>query len=130
MKMMTLLGVGLVIGVCLGPASGQAPVPDGAAMVEWNPPTSYENGQDLDPATDLSGYNVYYGKASKTYDKKIPMGPGARSLLISFSAKDPATMYYFAVTAVGVNGLESAYSNEATKNVLPPKPGGCTITVR
>jgi hypothetical protein len=65
------------------------------------------------PATNITGYTLYYGAASRSYTNAIAVGL-ATDLTVSGLAD--GTTYYFAATAVDGWGLESEYSNEA---VLP-----------
>jgi hypothetical protein len=74
----------------------------------WDPP---------EITTDVAGYSVHYGSASRTYVKQIDVG---NVLTFVVSGLVDGT-YFFAVTAVGVNGLHSDYSNEV-KVILDTKP--------
>jgi fibronectin type 3 domain-containing protein len=69
------------------------------------------------PAGAVSGYRVYYGTASGRY-LQTP-GSGIYSATNSFTQNGLAsgTTYYFAVTAVSPAGVETAFSNEASKLV-------------
>ena len=78
---------------------------------------------DANTETDLAGYIMYYGVASRTYTNAIDVGnvtTGAISNLVD------GTMYYFAVTAYNTSGLESDFSNEViypqSTNVETNKP--------
>ena len=67
------------------------------------------------PTGTVSGYRVYYGTASGAYEQVL--GSGAFAGTTNFTVADLTAghTYYFAVTAINVAGVESAYSNEATK---------------
>ena len=83
-----------------------------------------------DPSTDpdLAGYRVYYQANSSA----LPFAgsgavEGAAPVNVSYSTSasisglDPASSYYFAVTAYNSSGVESAYSNVVqVKEVVPP----------
>ncbi len=66
----------------------------------------------------MTGYRVYYGTVSGSYQQALGKGLGAGSATTHVVTGLPrGYMYYFAVTALGANGEESAFSNEATKHV-------------
>ncbi len=72
----------------------------GDVTLQWDP----------NPETDVVGYRVYYGTASRTYSSPIPLG-----LQTSYTVTGLAAgTYYFAVTAFNSEGLESAFSNEVS----------------
>jgi len=62
---------------------------------------------DPNPETDVNGYRVYHGKASRVYDHVADVTDTTATI-------DPGEpgVYYFAVTARNTAGLESDYSNE------------------
>jgi hypothetical protein len=66
---------------------------------------------DANTESDLGGYKVYYGTASRTYGTPIDVGNvtshKAEGLTIGQT-------YYFAVTAYDTSNNESDYSNEAS----------------
>src|SRR5437588_11967925 len=70
----------------------------------WNP----------SPGTNVAGYNVYYGVASRTYTNKVNVGNATNATV---SGLIEGTTYYFAVTAYDTYGLESDYSNEMSYTV-------------
>jgi len=75
-----------------------------------------------DPKTDsnLAGYKVYYGNASRSYSSTVNVG---NTTTHTVSSLGPGT-YYFAVTAYYTSGTETAFSNEASYAVsLPPASG-------
>ncbi len=76
---------------------------------------------DPNSETDLAGYKVYYGTASRVYGPSIPLG---KVTTYTVAGLTPGT-YYFAVTAFNSSGLESGYSNEVfttigTGDATPP----------
>src|SRR6266481_7779941 len=75
----------------------------------WNP----------SPGTNVAGYNVYYGVASRTYTNKVNVGNVTNATI---SGLIVGTTYYFAVTAYDTYGLESDYSTEISYTV--PSTGG------
>jgi len=64
---------------------------------------------DANTESDLAGYKVYYGTASRTYGTPITLG---KVTTYTVTGLTPGTTYYFAVTAYNTAGLESGYSNE------------------
>ena len=59
--------------------------------------------------SDLAGYKVYYGKASRSYSHIIPTGLNTSCQIPDL---EPGYKYYFAVTAFDTAGNESHYSAE------------------
>ncbi|MFO7903356.1 MAG: fibronectin type III domain-containing protein, partial [Pirellulaceae bacterium] len=85
----------------------------GTATVSWEPPTTRTDGSTL---TDLAGYRVYYGKdaASLTHMVEVPE-PGQTSYHVE---NLDAGTWYFAVTALSSEGLESPKSEIGSKEVM------------
>lgn len=76
----------------------------GGIRLEW----------DANSETDLAGYKIYWGTASRGYGSPTPM-PGAPSLpTYSVKSLTLGTRYYFAVTAYNASGIESEFSNEVS----------------
>ena len=63
-----------------------APVP---AQLSWTAPTEDANG---DPLTDLAGYIVYYGLASRSYGDSIDVGLITSAAIADLQA---GRTYYF-----------------------------------
>jgi hypothetical protein len=75
----------------------------GDVTLQWDP----------NPETDLAGYKIYYGTASRSYSAPVTIG-----LQSSYTLSGLASgTYYFAVTAFNRDGLESAFSNEVSTTV-------------
>src|SRR6266853_6545739 len=70
-----------------------------SATLAWNPSA----------ASDIAGYHVYQGTASRNYTQRIDAG---NNLSTAASALTPGLTYYFAVSAYDTNGLESSLSRE------------------
>jgi len=69
----------------------------------------------------LAGYRIYYGIASKTYLQPVGQGLVVGNVTTyTLSGLDPATTYYFAVTAYDHSGNEGVFSNEAVKALAAP----------
>jgi len=84
----------------------------GDVVLLWDPNTE----------TDLAGYKVYYGSASRSYGAPIAIGRQTSHTLTQL----PAGTYYFAVTAYNTSGLESGFSNEVVA-VVAASGGGCNV---
>jgi ABC-type transporter MlaC component len=80
-----------------------------SASLAWSAPTTNTDGTAV---SNLAGYNLYVGNASRSYQQKINVGNSTGYNVANLS--DGAT-YYFAVTAYNSTGVESAYSAEASK---------------
>jgi hypothetical protein len=80
-------------------------------VLAWDPST----------ATDVTGYNVYYGGVSHTYTNSVSVGNVTNTTL---SRLVVGATYYFAVSALDSQGLESSLSNEISftpsSNTNPP----------
>jgi hypothetical protein len=111
------------IGISVGDGQTSASVPDfsidviqfgsGQATVFWTPPTSNDDGSAL---TDLAAYRVYYGTEANIYPNDIYVAnPGIASYVVENLC--PNT-YYFVLTAINSKGIESGFSNIASKAVL------------
>lgn len=74
-------------------------------------------GWDAVPETGIQGYKVYVGTASNQYTLTYSAGTS-----LSYTVPDRVlgTTYYFAVKAIGADGLESAYSQEIAVTIAPP----------
>ena len=85
----------------------------GSVTLSWTPPTQNEDGSVL---TDLAAYKFYYGTASGSYPNSIRVdNPGIASFVIDNLSPN---IYFFVATAINGSGVESRFSNEATKQVL------------
>lgn len=97
--------LGLILGALL-----LTPATAATVRLGWDPNTE----------SDLAGYRMYVGTASRSYTTNYNLGL-VTTLSITNLAFD--TTYYFAVTAVNAGGLESVYSNEVTyRESLPSAP--------
>jgi hypothetical protein len=92
--------------VAISPSSSTT---SNSAALAWDSPAN---------ATNLSGYRLYYGTAPgaylQPYGQGISVGNVTTYTLMGLSN---GTRYYFAVTAFDTSGNESAYSNEAFKDI-------------
>ncbi len=77
---------------------------------------------DANSETNLAGYKVYYGTASRTYSAPVVLGKQTTYTLTGLA---PGT-YYFAVTAYDTSGSESDFSNEVFRTIAAAATG-CDI---
>lgn len=95
------------------PAPTPPPPSAGNATVSWAPPTQNTNGSTL---TNLAGYRILYGKTrGGPYSSNITLTNPSLSTYVVENLT--AGTYYFVVTARNSTGVESAYSNEASKTI-------------
>ncbi|MFO1477825.1 MAG: Ig-like domain-containing protein [Verrucomicrobiota bacterium] len=76
---------------------------------------------DASSDTNVVGYRVYYGVASRTYTNMVDVGNTTTATITNLA---DGTTYYFAATAYNGVGLESDYSNESAYTT----PGGAGNT--
>jgi hypothetical protein len=81
------------------------------AVLSWKAPTQNVDGSTI---TNLGGYKIYYGNASRSYTQTISVSGG--STVQRTVALSPGT-WYFAVTALDTQGRESAFSGEVSKSI-------------
>ena len=87
-------------------------VSPGSATVSWIAPTQNTDGSGL---TDLAGYKIYYGTSSGNYPNQITINnPGVTLYVVDNLT--PNT-WYFVSTAFNSSGMESDFSNVATKTI-------------
>lgn len=97
----------------------------GSATVSYTPPTQNSDGT---PLTDLAGYRIYYGTSPDSYTQVIEIDDPSVTVYVVDNLA-PAT-YYFVSTAVNSSGIESEFSNVATKTIAgvrPAPPDGLTV---
>ncbi|MEN8130806.1 MAG: fibronectin type III domain-containing protein [Pseudomonadota bacterium] len=83
--------------------------------LSWTAPTTRTDGETL-TLSELEGYRIYYGTES---DDLIPLVDLNDSSITSYSITDLRPgIYYFAVTAYDYEGLESGFSEIASKEIL------------
>ncbi|HEV7715683.1 MAG TPA: putative Ig domain-containing protein, partial [Steroidobacteraceae bacterium] len=84
----------------------------GDVSLAWTPPTENADGSTL---TDLSGYKIHYGNASKNYTQTVAVSnPGLTRFVLDSL---PAGKNYIAMTAYNSAGAESDYSPEVSVTV-------------
>ena len=82
----------------------------------WDAPTQYMDGSSLNPAADLKSYRLYYGTVSQSYTQMVPVANPSTSVITQSVTLAPGT-YFFVVTAITQDDLESTYSIEIAKTV-------------
>lgn len=81
------------------------------AILNWNCNTE----------TDLAGYKVYQGEASRTYGTPVTVPINCTSGRVSYTKTGlPIGTSFFSVTAVNTSNLESGFSNEVSKTFSAP----------
>jgi hypothetical protein len=84
----------------------------GSATLTWYPPTQNTDGS---PLRNLGGYRIYWGTTQGTYPNSVTINnPGLATYVVE--QLRPAR-WYFVVTALTTTGIESSFSNVATKTV-------------
>ncbi len=92
--------------------------------------TSVTLAWDPSARSGIAGYRLYEGGVSRTYTNAIEAGNATTATASNLLS---GATYFFAVTAVGTNGLESDFSNEITYTVplptnSPPAPAPSPLT--
>lgn len=79
-----------------------------SVLVAWQAPKENTDGTPLD---GLSGYRIFYGETPGNYsDTTTVNDPATTSVELDLAPGD----YYMAMSAIALNGAESALSNEVT----------------
>jgi hypothetical protein len=103
----------------IGGCGGGGGVNGAASGLTWNPPSTYANSNNtpLYP-TNLKGYTVYYRTATGYYSIYNSYFVPSPSTSVSMQSLHlPPGKYYFVVTAVDMNDVESDFSNEVSKQI-------------
>ena len=99
MGLARFLGMVLVLAALTVAAQGQSSV-----TLAWNPAAG----------TNIAGYKLYCGVASRTYTTTNNVGNVTNATVSSLTS---GTIYYFAATAVDTSGSESGYSTEVVYTI-------------
>ncbi len=84
----------------------------GSVTLNWNAPTENEDGSTL---TDLAGYRIYWGTDPGSYTNSVTIdNPSVTTYVVDNLS---AGQYEFVATSFNVSGVESRYSDPATKVV-------------
>ena len=84
-----------------------------SVTLAWDPCTS----------TNIAGYKVHYGPASRTYTNTLTVGNATRTTITNLIS---GTTYYFTATAYDTDNLESDFSNEVS---YTPAGSACVLSV-
>lgn len=84
----------------------------GEALISWLPPAENTDGTTL---TDLTGFNVYFGKDPQKFDQIVTLDCHW-CLWTRISDLGPGT-WYFAVKSFNKSGIESAFSSVMSKTI-------------
>ena len=84
----------------------------GSATLTWQPPTQNEDGTAL---TDLAGYNIYWGTTPGNYPNSVTIDNESVTTYVVENLA-PGT-YEFVATSFNTAGVESRYSQPATRTV-------------
>jgi hypothetical protein len=103
-----ILVISLLIGGCGGNGGTGDGSPGGTIRLAWDPPTTTADGS---PLTDLTGYKIYYGTASRTYDHSVDVGNVTTYTLTGLAQ---GQTYYLATTAYDTSNRQSGFSNEVS----------------
>jgi hypothetical protein len=121
-----LLAIAALVSACGGGGGGGAPggntsggsggsidpPASGYAKVTWYAPTSRTDGS---PLNDLDGFCIYYAKSQQDLSNRIVINnPSAITWTVTDLSRGT---WYFAVTAYDQHGVESSYSDIASKAI-------------
>jgi hypothetical protein len=84
----------------------------GSATLSWTAPTQRTDGSAL---TNLAGFKVYWGKQQGSYTNQVTLdNPGITTYVVDNLASGT---WYFVTTAFDTGGVESGFSNAASKTI-------------
>ena len=86
----------------------------GSATLSWTAPTRRADGSNL--GNDLDRFKIYWGTSQGNYSNTATIDAGTTTYFVD--ELTPAT-WYFVVTAIDKNNLESQFSNVASKTISP-----------
>jgi len=102
------------VALALLPFAAVAQVAPDAALLQWTPPTTYEDGAPL----TVAGYKVYWGTAAGSYPNSFTLNnPSATSYTVQPLT---AATWTFVVTAFDAGMNESRFSNSWSKTIVGP----------
>ena len=88
--------------VCSSAFAQTANLPFDVRIISW---AAAMNNDDGSPLTDLAGYYIYTGNSPDTLVAHYFSAPGKLGIILYYP---PGGVHYFAVTAVNIDGIESA----------------------
>jgi hypothetical protein len=84
----------------------------GSTTLSWMPPTQNTNGSTL---TNLAGYRIYYGRGANAQDQIITINNSSLTRYV-IENLSPA-LWYFSMTSINAQGIESARSATASRSI-------------
>ncbi|MGI9203438.1 MAG: fibronectin type III domain-containing protein, partial [Woeseiaceae bacterium] len=84
----------------------------GSVTLTWTAPTLNTDGTTL---VDLSAYRVHYGTESGSYPNSIEISNAGITTYVIDNLN--ADTYYFVLTSLNSQDIESAFSNEASATI-------------
>jgi hypothetical protein len=85
---------------------------NGVATLDWQPPTANTDGTAL---TNLAGYTVYYGTSPDNLSQSVKVtNPGLTAYSVTGLTSGT---WYFAVTSVTTDGVESARTSTVSTKI-------------
>jgi hypothetical protein len=97
-----------------------------AKTASWAPPSTFADGTPLNPAVDLSNYEIFVKETGSFSDADTPtaivsaVDPGTHQVTTSFNLANlgpylqKGVSYYVSMRAVALDGLKSAFSAPAS----------------
>jgi len=102
-----------------GTSTSQGPAPSGpVSVLEWTPPTAYNDNVPMDPARDLEYYEIYVRQDANFTDGDQPLiqvaavaagSPVTEFTLELIPSLPPGSQLYVSMKAVGVDHQKSAF---------------------
>ena len=86
-------------------------ISEGGKLLSWQPPQLNEDGS---PINDLEAYRIYIGPSSRNYGQPVEL---TNTTMSSYFLELLPGDYYISMTAVDIDGNESAFSNEVLTSV-------------
>lgn len=90
------------------PSTAGAANTNGTLTVNWAAPTKNADGS---PATDLTGFTLYYGLGPRAYNTRLSIDDPSATKAVIHGLR-PGADYYFAVAAHNAQGRQSVLSPE------------------
>ncbi|MEM6710241.1 MAG: fibronectin type III domain-containing protein [Pseudomonadota bacterium] len=84
---------------------------EGTLTISWDAPTENVDGSAL---AGISEYRIYYGERSGDYQEMVSISDGSST---SAELTLPLATYYFAMSAIDLDGVESDLSNEVAREI-------------
>jgi hypothetical protein len=125
--LLTILTASLAILIgCGGGGTGDSTVAGPAKTVSWSPPATFSDGTLLNPAADLSNFEIIVKETGSFSDADTPtaivsaVDPWTHQVTTSFNLANlgpylqKGVTYYVSMRAVALDGLKSGFSTPAS----------------